>query len=556
MSSLTPLAAFALRQTVPTLDGGVESFVVQRLSLATGPLRTALGYAAARSWRALAVALAPAEALKSVDADDAGDAVWIGEQLHRFAQQTGGLFAELSNADRLACLAECRYAGNQPAFDYELLGRRTAAHRRCDDAITLAAAAVEAQACVADELADSAPRLCRLLRDHMSGALLLAATFAYFFRREVETHEELSSELMCDSLRRLSAPLAGALAALAQALGRLGSRFDVWIGRILDRGRADPRPDGFSIQPPVRPCSPRRHAGGQSSGGSARSSALLVSQVPVSSVGRPGPTYVHSLGMQFVWVPPGEFIMGSLEDEVKRDADERQRCVRITRGFFIGAFPVTRGQFTAFVRAAKYVTEAERKGGARRGPSGEWRLDPRCSWKHPDFPQEDDHPVVCVSWNDAQAFCAWMGRVEGHREGPYRLPTEAEWEYACRAGASTAFWPGDALLTDQANYDGQAGCNDAPGLFREGTTPVWVFPPNPWGLYDVHGNVWEWCADWYAPYAEGDATDPQGPPSGRSRVLRGGSWRNQLRFLRAAARNQLAPSGRDRDIGLRVCLTV
>ena len=118
---------------------------------------------------------------------------------------------------------------------------------------------------------------------------------------------------------------------------------------------------------------------------------------------------------------------------------------------------------------------------------------------------------------------------------------------------------GDAVLarrgvsTDQANYNGQA---EGDGLFREGTTPVWVFPPNAWGLFNVHGNVWEWCADWYGPYPDGDAVDPRGPASGRQRVLRGGSWRNPARFLRSAARNQMVPSGRDRDAGFRVCLIV
>ena len=228
----------------------------------------------------------------------------------------------------------------------------------------------------------------------------------------------------------------------------------------------------------------------------------------------------------------------------------------MTRRLFIGAFPVTRGQFASFARAAKYTTDAERQGGTHRGPSGQWKLDPVCGWKHPHFPQDDDHPVVCISWNDAQAFCAWLAGVEGHKLGFCRLPTEAEWEYACRAETQTAFWPGDALLTDHANYNGLAGGGGKPGLFREGTTPVWVFPPNAWGLYDVHGNVWEWCADWYGPYPEGDAADPQGPPSGKHRVLRGGSWRNQLRFLRSAARNHQAPAGRDRDAGFRVCLVV
>ena len=120
-------------------------------------------------------------------------------------------------------------------------------------------------------------------------------------------------------------------------------------------------------------------------------------------------------------------------------------------------------------------------------------------------------------------------------------------------GTTTPFWPGEALSTEQANYNGQA---DGDGSFREGTTPVWVFPPNAWGLYNVHGNVWEWCADWYGPYPDGDAVDPRARPRDGAASSAAGRGADQGALLRSAARNQMAPTGRDRDAGFRVCLVV
>ena len=246
MSPLTPLIAFELRQTVPTPDAEAAAFAAPRLAQPGGPLPAALAYAAARTWRGLAVALAPAPLLKSVCAEGAGDAAWGEEQLRRFAQQTARRFAGLPDVERIACLAECRRLATDEGPEAMCggeLARVAAAHTFHDATAALIAAAVQAEASVADELAASFPRFSRLLRDQPAGPPLLAATFAYFLRREIEANEQLASELMCDGLRRLSAPLAGALAALAQTLGRLGSRFDDWIGRMPDAVPADRRPD-------------------------------------------------------------------------------------------------------------------------------------------------------------------------------------------------------------------------------------------------------------------------------------------------------------------------
>ncbi len=373
-------------------------------------------------------------------------------------------FGDLSEKERAACLAEWRQAREQGRIGLddaalEDLERRTASHAHREEPAGLTAAAGRAEKLVADALAAERPRLARLLRDQAGDPPLLAAAFAYFFRREIESNEDSSGELMCDSLRRLSAPLAGVLGGLGQALARLGSRFDALVDPLLEPcATAAPasapladRPSPFvALRRGRQGAKGERRGAGASTPGAARPSAYLVSPSAsplaprLSAASRPGPAFVNALGMQFGWVPPGEFLMGSPPEEAQRNADEKPRRVRIARGCFLGAHPVTRGQFGAFVREAKYITEAERKEGVHRGPSGEWRLDPWCNWKRPDFPQDDDHPVVCVSWNDARAFCEWLAGRERQKEGAYRLPTEAEWEYACRAGMATPFWPGAA----------------------------------------------------------------------------------------------------------------
>ena len=198
----------------------------------------------------------------------------------------------------------------------------------------------------------------------------------------------------------------------------------------------------------------------------------------------------------------------------------------------MGVYPVTKGQFAAFVSDADYRTEAERAGD-------------KATWRDPSFVQTDDDPVVCVSWNDAVKFCDWLSKKE---KKTYGLPTEAEWEYACRAGTTTAYFFGDdpKMLGDYAWYYDNSEHN---------THPVGGKRPNPWGLYDMHGNVWQWCADYYDPryYRNSPDKDPQKLLGTDARVFRGGSWSHYAGFCRAAFRNRDAP-GLRYDLGFRVCV--
>jgi len=218
--------------------------------------------------------------------------------------------------------------------------------------------------------------------------------------------------------------------------------------------------------------------------------------------------------MDFVWIPAGTFRMGS-------PASEHE--VRITKGFWMGKYEVTQEQWQGVM------------GSNPSRFTGNGRL-----------------PVERVSWNDVQGF---IGKLRGPG---YRLPTEAEWEYACRAGTTTPFNTGNCLSTSQANYNGNypySGCSR--GEYRQKTTQVGSFAANAWGLYDMHGNVWEWCSDWYGEnyYASSPRDDPRGPSSGTARVLRGGSWSHFAQSCRSAYRYRYTPDARRYSYGFRLTRT-
>jgi len=234
--------------------------------------------------------------------------------------------------------------------------------------------------------------------------------------------------------------------------------------------------------------------------------------------------FTNSIGMEFVWIPPGEFMMGSPEDEPGRNDDETLHRVKLTRGFYMQTTTVTQGQWKALMG------------------------------NNPSYFKDggDKCPVERVSWDDAQEFMKNLNQAE---KKEYRLPTEAEWEYACRAGSQTVYNWGNSADCSRANY----GCGfsgECKGKNPERTMPVASFPPNVWRLYDMHGNVWEWCQDWYGDYPTFSVTDPIGTSSGSDRVARGGCWVNRAQVCRSASRYGNSPDDRNLYLGFRLVLLV
>jgi len=294
-------------------------------------------------------------------------------------------------------------------------------------------------------------------------------------------------------------------------------------------------------------------------------------------------------GHELRLIPPGEFQMGSdetveqleaagfvLPDDNWREwikAESPRHRVRITQPFYLGVSSVTRGQFAAFVRATGYRTEAETDGQGGWGyvaatKSGAQK--PEFTWKNTGFEQTDEHPVVNVTWHDVQAYVKWLNdsSAKSGNGGRYRLLTEAEYEYACRAGTTTRFFTGDTLESLQgfANVSDESFAKAYPeGDFEEYqkfpfddgspfTSPCGRYSSNPFGLSDMLGNVYVWCEDWYDSeyYGSSAVDDPKGTSAGSFRVLRGGSWSYAPVYLRSSGRDNVTPDGRDYGIGCRV----
>ena len=182
--------------------------------------------------------------------------------------------------------------------------------------------------------------------------------------------------------------------------------------------------------------------------------------------------------------------MGSPTDEKGRLFDESQHKVVLSKGFYLGVHEVTRSQFAEFIADSQYDTK---------------------DWQAKHLPQDVNYPITCVNWNDASAFCLWLSRKERVK---YRLPTEAEWQYACRAETTTAYHFGPEITLLDVQFGKEDFCFNGSTVGR--------FATNAWGLHDMHGNMYEWCADWYGPYPDGEVTDPPGPKEGERRVARGG----------------------------------
>ncbi len=295
----------------------------------------------------------------------------------------------------------------------------------------------------------------------------------------------------------------------------------------------------------------------------------------------------NSIGMRMTLIPPGEFLMGSTPEEMavgrKMGEDEKmppndnyfsrlseempQHKVTITQPFLMDSTEVTVAQFRKFVETSKYVTEAEKYGfGNSGGKSLNDKVpanDRGMNWKSPGHAVTDDSPVTQITWNDAAAYCAWLGEQEQRRpwyrpDGKggwliaaradgYRLPTEAEWEYVCRAGTATQYSFGD----DKSQLEQYGWFNKNAGGKAQ---PVALKLPNPFGLFDMHGNAQEWCQDWYDGkwYEKSSPSDPTGPSSGSVRLLRGGERNPHASGCRSAYRNGDSPSSRYATLGFRI----
>jgi uncharacterized protein (TIGR02996 family) len=244
-----------------------------------------------------------------------------------------------------------------------------------------------------------------------------------------------------------------------------------------------------------------------------------------------GPFWTNSIGMRFAWIPPGVFLMGSPEMEAKQICRETQRRVRLTKGLWLGVYPVTQAQWQAVMG---------------NNPSDE----------------KGEHlPVGRVSWYACRNFCTELSQRTGNR---YTVPTEAEWEYACRAGTTTPFHFGVLLNGTQANCRGDHPCGtEEKGPWLRRATAVGSYPPNAWGLHDMHGNVWEWCEDYWAPFIRVQDPEELADPVNRRvgtqerRVQRGGSWLDSAWECRAAHRRVGdAPGDCVENVGLRIALRV
>lgn len=259
-------------------------------------------------------------------------------------------------------------------------------------------------------------------------------------------------------------------------------------------------------------------------------------QPPQRGTGREHAEDLNGVKLEMVEIPAGSFCMGSPESEIGHDKNESPRHQVAVQSFYMGKYEVTHAQWRAVMRTNLSNINFSPQQASRKFKG-------------------DNQPVEHLSWNDAVEFCRKLSQLTGRE---YRLPSEAEWEYAARAGTTTPFAFGPSLSSSQANFDGNDPYGGAPlGVYLEKTTPVGSFSPNNFGLYDMHGNVWEWCQDWYHANYDGAPTDGSAWESGgeqRGRVLRGGSWYSPASVLRSAQRSSNIPGERNNRYGLRLVL--
>lgn len=258
---------------------------------------------------------------------------------------------------------------------------------------------------------------------------------------------------------------------------------------------------------------------------------------------------VSSIGLRMLPISAGEFRMGSPADEVGRSEDEEPTDVALTKDFFLAESEVTQSQWFAVMKTSIAQQIETKKGPVGRGAKLVTQV----------AASGEEQPMCFVSWDDALLFCQQLTLLDREQglitdEQQYRLPSEAQWEYACRSGTTTIFSFGDQLSSTQANFYGKSPYGKAPeGPYRKKTTPVKSFPPNAWGLYDMHGNLYEWCYDFYHEKLPG-GDDPLVTQEGEARVIRGGTWNRKGSSCRSAYRYSAYPYTRSHNIGFRVAL--
>ncbi len=263
--------------------------------------------------------------------------------------------------------------------------------------------------------------------------------------------------------------------------------------------------------------------------------------------------FENSMGMRFVLVPAGTFMMGSRDSPA--EVARRSNMPNAQSGWFYDEHPRHKVTLaSAFYMAANEVTQRCYQAVINPNPRDTGK---RITDEYPDEFKRADYPVVNVSWNDAEKFCKTLSNQEAEKGRVYFLPTEAQWEYACRADTDTPFCFGETISTDQANYHGDYTYGEGQkGKNREKPLPVRSLSPNAWGLYDMHGNVTEWCADRYGDYGSAAESDPIGPEEGKERVMRGGSWRSYPGAIRSAFRLRSDERHNSLNVGFRVCCAI
>jgi formylglycine-generating enzyme required for sulfatase activity len=267
--------------------------------------------------------------------------------------------------------------------------------------------------------------------------------------------------------------------------------------------------------------------------------------------------------MTFVLIPPGTFVMGSPASEPGHGSggyDETAHEVTLTRPFYLGKHEVTVGQFRKFVEATNYVTDGEKNGGGHaHDERAGWKHRPGTSWRKPGyagpFELKDEHPVVHVSHNDAIAFCAWLQKEAGDERRTYRLPTEAQWEWACRAGSHSRFWWG--ADEDTTGKFANVGDRQLKKVHPDWPRSIMEMDdghafPAPVGTY--RANVWEFCSTRYGPYPKKPVTDPEDGDPKRGFAVRGGGWSNVAADVRCATRNADPPTFCHSNLGFRVAI--